>query len=143
MKDINSVFLIGRLTKDIQEGMLRHIGANNTAVLDISIGVSESVKQNEQYVDKPNFFDITVWGKLAEFVAKYATKGQQLGISGRLQQQTWQDKTTGQNRSKVVIVAEEIQLLRRPGDGNQQNDQPPQGVQQITNDDGFTEDVPF
>ena len=111
MTDINNATLVGRLTKDAD---IRYT-AGGTAVLNFSIAVNESRKQGEQWVEEVNFFDITLFGKMGESVHQYMTKGKQVAISGRLQQQRWQKD--GQNYSKVAVIANYVQLFGGARDG--------------------------
>lgn len=111
MASFNRVVLVGNLTKDIE---LRHT-KNNTAVTDISIAVNERVKKNEQWVDEAHFFDITLWGRLAEIAAEYLSKGSSVLIEGRLKHDRWEQD--GQKRSKVGIVGEKMQMLGGKGGG--------------------------
>ena len=111
MASFNRVVLVGNLTKDIE---LRHT-KNNTAVTDISIAVNERVKRNEQWVDEVHFFDITLWGRLAEIAAEYLSKGSSVLIEGRLKHDRWEQD--GQKRSKVGIVGEKMQMLGGKGGG--------------------------
>ena len=111
MASFNRVVLVGNLTKDIE---LRHT-KNNTAVTDISIAVNERVKRNEQWVDEAHFFDITLWGRLAEIAAEYLSKGSSVLIEGRLKHDRWEQD--GQKRSKVGIVGEKMQMLGGKGGG--------------------------
>jgi single-strand DNA-binding protein len=106
--DINSVTLVGRLTRDAE---LKYTNAG-TAVSNFSMAVNESIKQKDgSYADTANFFEIQYWGKPAEGLNGYLTKGRQVALQGKLKQQMWTDNATGQNRSKVVITAFSIQLL--------------------------------
>ena len=111
MASFNRVVLVGNLTKDVE---LRHT-KNNTAVTDISIAVNERVKRNEQWVDEAHFFDITLWGRLAEIAAEYLSKGSSVLIEGRLKHDRWEQD--GQKRSKVGIVGEKMQMLGGKGGG--------------------------
>ncbi|WP_449190081.1 single-stranded DNA-binding protein [Treponema lecithinolyticum] len=111
MTDINNVTLVGRLTKDAD---IRYT-AGGTAVLNFSIAVNESRKQGERWIEEASFFDVTLFGKMGESVHKYMTKGKQVAISGRLQQQKWQKD--GQNYSKVAVIANYVQLFVGARDG--------------------------
>ena len=111
MASFNRVVLVGNLTKDVE---LRHT-KNNTAVTDVSIAVNERVKKNEQWVDEAHFFDITLWGRLAEIAAEYLSKGSSVLIEGRLKHDRWEQD--GQKRSKVGIVGEKMQMLGGKGGG--------------------------
>lgn len=113
MTDINNVVLVGRLTKDV--GELRYT-SGGMAIGNISIAVNRSVKQNEQWVDEASFFECSIFGKTAENLKQYLTKGQQVAIEGSLKQDRWQKD--GQKFSKVTIAVSSIQLLGGKKDNN-------------------------
>ena len=120
MASFNRVVLVGNLTKDVE---LRHT-KNSTAVTDVSLAVNERVKKNDQWVDEVHFFDITLWGRLAEIAAEYLSKGSSVLIEGRLKHDRWEQD--GQKRSKVGIVGEKMQMLgggggRSGGGGSSSN----------------------
>lgn len=100
--DINSVLLVGRLTRDVD---LSYLPNNNTPIAKFSI--ANNTGKDEKSV---NYFDVTAWDKLAEVCSQFLKKGSQVVIQGRLQQQRFQDKT-GQNRSKVEITATNVQFV--------------------------------
>ena len=109
--DINSVNIIGRLTRDIE---LKST-AGGTTVGKASIAINRRVKRSGEWTEEGNFFDVVMFGKTAENIAKYAGKGKQIGISGELEQQRWEKD--GQQRSKIVIIANSVQLLGVKSDG--------------------------
>jgi single-strand DNA-binding protein len=112
MADLNHVVLIGRLTRDAE---LKSI-SNGQAVCKFSIAVNRRRKNGDQWEDEPNFFDIVVWGRQGESLHQYLVKGKMVGVDGELRQDRWQQD--GQNRSKVEIVANYLQLLGgNPGSG--------------------------
>lgn len=118
MASFNRVVLVGNLTRDVE---LRHT-PNNTAVTDIAIAVNERIKRNEQWVDEAHFFDITLWGRLAEIAAEYLSKGSSVLVEGRLKLDRWEQD--GQKRSKIKIVGEKMQMLgggNRSGNGGSPN----------------------
>lgn len=107
MNDLNNVVLTGRVTRDVE---LKYT-TNGSAVANFSIAVNEGVKQpNGQWEDKGNFFDVSLWGKSAETLTRFLTKGKRITVQGRLRQQTWQDQE-GRSRSKVIVNAQFVQLL--------------------------------
>jgi len=106
-KDTNIVVLIGRLVRDPE---MRYT-SNGTAVVKFSIAVGEKFKQNNEWQDYTNFFDVTVWGNQAVNCEKYLKKGSQVNVSGSLKQTRWVDKTNNQNRAKVEVIANTIQFL--------------------------------
>lgn len=113
MTDINSVTIVGRLVRDLNGSDPREYAftPNGQARANISIAVNRSRKQGEQWVEEAHFFNVTIWGKTAENLLPYLKKGKQICVEGYLKQDRWQDKATGQSRSSVSIVANNVQLL--------------------------------
>ena len=144
MTDLNHVIEIGRLTRDISERDFAYT-TGGTARLNLSIAVNRSEKRNGAWQDKVSYFDVTVWGKTAENIKPYLGKGKQICINGRLRQDRWE--SNGQKNSRVVIVAETVQLLggRDNGAGSGGNYQQPaqQQVPAYNNGGDFPEDIPF
>ena len=105
MNDVNQVVIVGRLTRDAE---LKYT-SNGYAIGSFSIAVNRKRKNGEQWVDEANFFDISLFGKSAESLNQYLVKGKQVVIQGELRQDRWEQD--GQSRSKVVIVASNVQLL--------------------------------
>jgi len=140
MADINHVVLIGRLTRDSE---LKYT-AGGQAVCKFSIAVNRRKKQGEQWVEEPNFFDIVLWGRQGESLNQYLVKGKQVGIDGELRQDRWEQD--GQNRSRVEIVANNLQLLGGSGNsgGSGSFVSKQESAPAVSNDgDGFTDDIPF
>ena len=103
----NRVILMGNVTRDIE---LRHT-AGDLAVTDIGMAVNDKRKDaNGEWVDDVTFVDVTLWGRTAEVAAEYLSKGSPVFIEGRLKLDTWQNNE-GQNRSKLKVVAERMQLI--------------------------------
>lgn len=114
-QDTNIVVIVGRLTRDPEAKYL----PSGTAVMDFSIASNDRVKQGDEWVDKASFFDCTIFGRQAEVLPEFLTKGQQVCVNGKLVQETWQDKQSGGNRSKVKIIANNVQMLGgKPGSGS-------------------------
>ncbi|MBI9101374.1 MAG: single-stranded DNA-binding protein [Spirochaetales bacterium] len=107
--DINHVVLVGRLTRDSE---LRYTNSG-LAIAKFSIAVNRRKRSGEQWEDEASFFDITYFGKAAEAVNQYLTKGKQIAIDGELRQNRWEQD--GQARSKVEVVANNVQLLGGTG----------------------------
>jgi single-strand DNA-binding protein len=110
--DINHVMLVGRLTRDPE---LKYSG-QGMAVCKIGIAVNKNK-------DQPDYFDVTIFNKLAEICNQYLAKGKQIAVEGRLVQNRWEYE--GQKRTKVEIIANNIQFLSPQGQGGQQS--PSQG----------------
>ena len=105
--NINRVVLTGNLTRDPE---LRHLNTG-TAVCSLRLAVNTRRKdQSGQWVDKPNYFDITVWGQQGENVAQYCAKGRPIAVDGRLEWREWQDQQ-GNKRQSVEVVADSVQFL--------------------------------
>ena len=105
MNDLNHVVLIGRLTQDAE---LKYT-QNGYAISSFSIAVNRSRKNGDQWVEEANFFEVSLFGKAAENLKPYLVKGKQVAIDGELRQDRWESE--GQKRSKVVIVANNVQLV--------------------------------
>jgi len=115
MASLNKVMLIGNLTRDPE---VRYT-AKGTAVAEIGLAINRFIPATEtsDRREETTFVDVTLWGKQADLAKQYLTKGRPVYIEGRLQLDTWQDKTTGQNRSKLSVVAEGMQFLGGRQDG--------------------------
>jgi single-strand DNA-binding protein len=107
--DINTVLLVGRLTRDPE---LRTL-PSGMSVCGLGIASNESFTSNGERQERANFVDVTVWGKQAENCAQYLSKGRQVAIRGSLRYQAWEKD--GQKRSKLEVNAQEVQFL---GDGS-------------------------
>jgi single-strand DNA-binding protein len=108
MANLNKVFLLGNLTRDPE---LRYT-PKGTAVTDIGLAVNR-IRNNEQgeRQEETTFVDVTLWGRQAELAQQYLSKGRGVFIEGRLQLDTWDDKQSGQKRSKLKVVGENMQFL--------------------------------
>ena len=113
MAAINRVVLVGNLTRDPE---LRHT-PSGTAVCNLRLAVNTRRKdETGQWVDKPNYFDITVWGNQGERCAQYLSKGRPVGVDGRLEWREW-ETPEGNKRQAVDVVADTVQFLGGRGDG--------------------------
>ena len=105
--NINRVVLVGNLTRDPE---LRHT-PSGTAVCSLRLAVNSRRKdQTGQWVEKPNYFDVTVWDKQGESCTQYLSKGRPVAIDGRLEWREW-DAQDGTKRQAVEIVADSVQFL--------------------------------
>lgn len=127
MADVNTVVIVGRLTRDLNPSDQREFAytPNGQARANISVAVGSRKKNGDQWIDEANYFDVTIWGKSAENLKQYLTKGKQIAVEGSLRQERWQDKETGKTRSRVYIVANNVHLLggsnAQAGQGYQPN----------------------
>lgn len=138
MADVNKVILIGRTTHEIDERSFGYT-TGGTARLNISIAVNRREKRNGEWADRVSYFDVTIWGKTAENIKQYLTKGKQIAVEGYLDQQRWEKD--GQKYSKVCIIADNVQLLGGKNEGAPQ--QPAGDYQPAGSGDDFPEDIPF
>jgi single-strand DNA-binding protein len=114
MAYLNKVFLIGNLTRDPE---LR-VTPKGTAICQFGLAVNRQFKdESGQTRDETTFVDIEAWGKQGELVSKYLTKGSPAMVEGRLKLDQWEDKTSGQKRSKMKVVLENVQFLSSRGNG--------------------------
>ena len=111
MSDTNIVCIKGRLTKSAE---LKYT-QNQKPFVSFSIAVNESVKDGatNEWSNRPNYFDVTAWGKYGEAVAKFMTKGREILVSGHLRQDRWTNQE-GKTQTRVGIVADNFELLREP-----------------------------
>jgi single-strand DNA-binding protein len=114
---VNVVVITGNLTRDPE---LRHTGGG-TAVCELRVAVNSRRKngQTGEWVDKPNYFDVKVWGAQGENCAQYLSKGRPVAVEGRLDWSEWEAKDGSGKRQKVEIIANSVQFLgSRDGSGN-------------------------
>lgn len=111
MSSFSVVVLVGNLTRDAQ---LKYT-PSGYPISTFGIAINTRKKNGDQWVDEANFFDIELFGKSAESLNQYLTKGKMVGVEGELRQDRWEQD--GQSRSKVKIVANRVNLL---GGGNRE-----------------------
>jgi single-strand DNA-binding protein len=135
MTDINSVVLVGRITKDVgsDERSFSYIG-NGTAKAVVNIAVNRGVKKGDKWEDEASFFDVVIWGKTAENLKPRLTKGTQITVSGYLKQDRWEKD--GQKQSRVQVVADMVQV---PNISKKDADK----VAEVFGGEAFPEDNPF
>ena len=132
MTDTNSIILIGRITKDCgaDERSFSYVG-NGIAKAVVSLAVNRSVKKNDKWEDEVSYFDVTIWGKVAESLKDKLVKGKQIAVTGYLKQDRWEKD--GKKQSKINIIAESVQLV---GGGKSENTS-------AGTTEEFPEDCPF
>jgi single-strand DNA-binding protein len=141
--DINRVTIVGRLTRDPELQYLQ----SGTAVLRLGVAVNGRQKDaGGNWVDKPNFFDVKVFGAQAETLNNHLAKGRRVGVDGRLDWSSW-EAPDGSKRSKVEIVAQSVQFLDSRGDAEGGERQfVPAGATAAADADfagGADDDIPF
>jgi len=111
MASFNKVILLGNLTRDPE---VRYT-PKGTAVTELGMAVNRVyTAENGEKREETTFVDVTLWGRTAEIAGEYLRKGRPVFIEGRLQLDTWDDKQSGQKRSKLKVVGEGLQLLGAP-----------------------------
>lgn len=105
MSDLNHVTLIGRITWDPELKYTK----NGTPIVCLNLACNKKRKMQDEIIDHVSFFTVILYGKIAETLAPYLTKGKCIGVDGELRQRRWE--TSGKPRSAVEIIADEIQLL--------------------------------
>ena len=115
MASLNKVMLIGNLTRDPEV----RFTPKGTAVCDMALAVNRRFlnEATGERQDEVTYLDIVLWGKQAELAGQYLAKGRSVFIEGRLQMDSWEDKATGQKRTKIRIVCENMQFLDSKGSG--------------------------
>lgn len=143
---MNICIIKGNLTRDPE---LRYT-PNGTQVCDLGVAVNHKwTDGNGEKKEEVNFFDAQSWGKTAEVIAQYFKKGKPILLQGRLKQDQWKDKTTGENRYKVKIVVDRFEFC---GEGKAATGESPQRSSRVEaahapetggHGDDANDDVPF
>ena len=159
MANLNRVLLIGNLTRDPE---LR-VTPKGNSICQFGLAVNRTFKDaSGQTREETTFIDIEAWGRQGETISKYCTKGRPLFVEGRLRFDQWEDKNTGQKRSRLSVVLENFQFLGGRGDGPEdggsgggsgggysdspeRHSPPPRAPRQApaAAEDNLDEDVPF
>lgn len=129
---INRVVVSGNLTRDPELS----VTGGGMAILKLGIAVNDRRKVDGEWTDVPGFFDVKMFGTRAESLSRYLSKGSKVAVEGKLSYQSWEDKNTGAKRSKVEILADDIDLMSREhGAAPKQQGQ--------CNSEPADEDIPF
>lgn len=113
-KGFNKVILMGNLTRDPET----RTTPNGQSVTSFSLAVNRTWVQDGEKRESVSYIDCVAWGKPGEIIAQYVSKGRPLLVSGRLDQRSWDDKESGQKRSKVEVVVEDFNFIdSRGGEG--------------------------
>ncbi|HEX2099671.1 MAG TPA: single-stranded DNA-binding protein [Candidatus Synoicihabitans sp.] len=108
MANLNRVLLIGNLTRDPE---LR-VTPKGTGICQFGLAVNREYKDDAgKKHEETTFIDVEAWGRQGEAIAKYCTKGRPLFVEGRLKLEQWEDKTSGQKRSRMKVILENFQFL--------------------------------
>jgi single-strand DNA-binding protein len=152
MADLSVAVLVGRLTRDAE---LKFTNSGQ-AICHFSVATGTRRKKGDQWVDEPSFWDVDLWGKQAESLNQYLTKGKQVAVEGQMRQERWEHE--GSTRMKVVVNANAVQLLgggREAAADSQSTDKQPERKSPYNPDgsqrpaksapdaDMFSDDIPF
>lgn len=136
MPELNKVFLTGRLTRDPE---LRYL-PSGTPLCKMGLAVSRNYKTREgDRREETLFIDVTAWRGTAEYCGENLKKGRPLMVEGTLQSDQWEDKNTGQKRTKIEVRADRIQTLDWDSDGGSKSKPAPREIEEPVPED----DVPF
>ncbi len=114
MANVNKVILIGNVTRDPEVKFT----SKGSAVTDVGLAINRTYTlESGEKREEATFVDVELWGRLAEIAGEYAKKGRPIYIEGRLRMDTWEDKASGQKRSRLKVVGENLQLLGGRPDG--------------------------
>ena len=113
MANLNKVQIIGNITRDPEVKYT----PKGSAVTDLGLAINRFyTTETGEKREEVTFVDVTLWGRQAEIAAEYCKKGRSVYVEGRLQLDSWEDKTTGQKRNKLRVVGDSMQLLGpKPG----------------------------
>jgi len=141
---INRVCITGNLTRDPE---LRST-TGGMAILKMGVAVNDRRKnqQSGEWEDAPNFIDVVMFGTRAESVSRFLSKGSKVAIEGKLRWSSWEDKTTGDKRSKVEVVVDDIEFMSSKGEAGGRSDYaaPESGSAPVSSADPVIEDdIPF
>ncbi|MEN8773188.1 MAG: single-stranded DNA-binding protein [Akkermansiaceae bacterium] len=124
MANVNKVMLLGNITRDLE---VRYT-PKGTAVCDLGMAVNRiRTGDNGERIEEVTYVDVTLWGRQAELAGQYLSKGRSVFIEGRLQLDQWDDKATGQKRSRLRVVGENMQFIGGQGGGGSQGGGSQQG----------------
>jgi single-strand DNA-binding protein len=142
--NINRVVMTGNLTRDPEMRIL----PSGTAVCDLRLACNTRRKDPDsgEWVDRPNYFNVTAWGPQAESASRYLSKGRPVAIDGRLEWREW-EAADGAKRQAVCIIADSVQFLgsrplEREGEGEPPHI-PDEDLQPVVAGGGADDDVPF
>lgn len=140
---MNVVVISGNITRQPEQSMTK----NGSGVMKFGIAVNERWKNNQtgEWEERPNFFDVIMFGRRTEWLSNNLRKGMKVIVEGKLQYSSWDDKQTGKKRSKVEVVANDVELPPRQQGNQSQQQQGYQGQQGrgYQSQDVYDSDIPW
>lgn len=149
---INACSISGNLTKDVE---LRSThGGSAVATFTVAVNDRKKDQQSGEWIDVPNYIPCVMFGKRAESIGNFISKGSKVTVLGKLRWSQWQDKQTQKNRSKIEVIVDEIEFMSGSKAQNQQQSQQPNNytnqyqngaysASQQPQNDYYSEDCPF
>lgn len=141
MQDVNSVTLVGRLTRDPE--LRNTAGGTSVASMRLAYTQSRRAPGSGEWVEEPGFIDVTVFGNQADTITRFLSKGRQVVVQGRLDFRQWEDRD-GNNRSATQIVANQVQFIGGNESGGGQSQSRSSAPRQQANTPVYDDDdIPF
>jgi single-strand DNA-binding protein len=140
MEHINLVVITGNLTKDPEVRTTK----GGTTVVTLRVAVNGRQKQGDKWVDRPDYFNVTVWGKQGENCAEYLSKGRPVAVQGRLRFDEWE--SDGRKRYDVSITATSVQFLPSKDDSSSRRGDPGEYKEEqpdVSPGSSYEDDIPF
>jgi len=136
---INRVVITGNLTRDPE---LRSTGSG-MAVLQMRVAVNDRRKnaQSGEWEDFPNYVDVVVFGQRGESISRFLSKGSKVAVEGKLRWSEWEDKNSGDKRSKIEIIADDIEFMSSRNEGGYAPPAP--AAPSASKPEVFEDDIPF
>lgn len=136
---INRVNISGNLTRDPEV----RTSASGSAIMRFGVAVNDRAKnpRTGEWEDRPNFIDCTMFGTRAESVSRFLSKGTKVAIEGKLRWSQWDDRKTGEKRSKVEVIVDEIEFMSSRNEGPQAADR--HACEPVREVSIYDEDIPF
>lgn len=136
---INRVNISGNLTRDPEV----RTSASGSAIMRFGVAVNDRAKnpRTGEWEDRPNFIDCTMFGNRAESVSRFLSKGTKVAIEGKLRWSQWDDRKTGEKRSKVDVIVDEIEFMSSRGEGAKVADG--HACEPVRDVSIYDEDIPF
>lgn len=115
MASLNKVLIMGNVTRDPEV----RFTSSGSAVTEVGVAINRhwTDRNTNEKKEDTTFIDVTLWGRTAEIAGEYLSKGKPVMFEGRIQMDSWEDKETGQKRSKLKVVGENMQLLGGKSEG--------------------------
>lgn len=138
---LNQVAISGNLTRDAEH----RATSGGTSTLSFSVAVNDRRKnaQTGEWEDVPNFIDCVMFGRRADSLQPYLRKGVKVSVAGKLRWSSWKDRDTGKSRSKVEVIADELEFMTGRNENAARASESPQPTLPVQDAGMYDEDIPF